>query len=69
MRSAQNMNGYGIAPAGSSNTAPPSYLYSPAAAASNNYDAAPVSGGYYAPMPVSGNIGAPLGQRAHQQRL
>jgi polysaccharide export outer membrane protein len=57
---AQNMNGYGVQPAGSSNTAPPSYLYSPAAAANNSYDAAPVSGGYYAPMPVSGNVGAPL---------
>ena len=59
---AQNMNGYGIQPAGPSNTssAPSSYLYSPAAAANNSYDAAPVSGGYYAPMPVSGNVGAPL---------
>jgi polysaccharide export outer membrane protein len=57
---AQNMNGYGIRPAGTSNTpsAPPSYLYSPAAAANNSYDAAPVSGGYYAPMGAS--VGAPL---------
>src|SRR5688572_29590913 len=53
---AQNMNGYGIKPAG--NSAPPSYLYSPAAAANNSYDAAPVSGGYYAPMGSS--VGAPL---------
>lgn len=53
---AQTMNGYGIRPAGTST--PPSYLYSPAAAANNSYDAAPVSGGYYAPMGSS--VGAPL---------
>lgn len=55
---AQNMNGYGIRPAGTSNSAPQNYLYSPAAAANNSYDAAPVSGGYYAPMGSS--VGAPL---------
>jgi polysaccharide export outer membrane protein len=55
---AQTMNGYGISPAGTSNSAPQNYLYSPAAAANNSYDAAPVSGGYYAPM--GGSFGAPL---------
>lgn len=55
---AQNMNGYGVRPAGTSNGAPQNYLYSPAAAANNSYDAAPVSGGYYAPMGSS--VGAPL---------
>lgn len=54
---AQNMNGYGIKPAGTTSM-PQSYLYSPAAAANNSYDAAPVSGGYYAPMGAS--VGAPL---------
>ncbi|HEX2759234.1 MAG TPA: polysaccharide biosynthesis/export family protein [Rhizomicrobium sp.] len=55
---AQSMNGYATRPAGTSNSAPQSYLYSQAAAANNSYDAAPVSGGYYAPMGAS--VGAPL---------